>query len=70
MSKEELQELIAPLSEADKQLLREMLMPRDYEAAFEAMQATNPLKGSVSKYDDPFGAACDSDDWEVLRDSD
>lgn len=28
---------------------------------------TNPLKGSVLKYDDPFGPACPIEDWEVLR---
>ena len=27
----------------------------------------NPLKGSVLKYEDPFGPACDIDDWEVLK---
>jgi hypothetical protein len=27
----------------------------------------NPLKGSVLRYDDPFGPAVDHDDWEVLR---
>ena len=27
----------------------------------------NPLKGSVLKYEDPFGPACDYDDWEVLK---
>ena len=27
----------------------------------------NPLKGSVLRYDDPFGPACPAEDWEVLR---
>ena len=27
----------------------------------------NPLKGSVLRYDDPFGPACPPEDWEVLR---
>ncbi len=27
---------------------------------------TNPLKGSVLRYDDPFGPAAPIDDWEVL----
>ena len=26
-----------------------------------------PLAGSVLKYEDPFGPACDLDDWEVLK---
>lgn len=28
---------------------------------------SNPLKGSVLRYDDPFESACSPDDWEVLR---
>ena len=27
----------------------------------------NPLKGSVLKYDDPFGPAVSLEDWEVLK---
>ena len=27
----------------------------------------NPLKGSVLKYDDPFGPAVSQEDWEVLK---
>ncbi len=28
---------------------------------------SNPLKGSVLKYDDPFEPACPPEDWEALR---
>ncbi len=27
----------------------------------------NPLKGSILRYDDPFGPACPIEDWEALR---
>lgn len=29
--------------------------------------AENPLKGTVIKYDDPFGPAAPLEDWEALR---
>ena len=28
---------------------------------------SNPLKGSVLRYDDPFEPACPIEDWEALR---
>ncbi|OFY63905.1 MAG: hypothetical protein A3H98_07230 [Bacteroidetes bacterium RIFCSPLOWO2_02_FULL_36_8] len=27
----------------------------------------NPLKGTVLKYEDPFGPATDINDWEVIK---
>lgn len=33
----------------------------------ETMPKTNPLKGSVLRYDDPFEPATPIEDWEVLR---
>jgi hypothetical protein len=74
MSKQELLELVAPLSMEERRELRQILdeTPPDFDTdtAFATMQITNPLKGSVGRYDDPFGPACDPNDWEVLRDSD
>lgn len=71
MSKDDLRTLIQPLSQEDKQALRELLDEElDLDAAWEKMQADNPLKGSVLAYEDPFGPACEPEDWEVLRDPD
>ncbi len=33
----------------------------------EVASRSNPLKGSVLKYDDPFEPAAAIEDWEVLR---
>ena len=33
----------------------------------EIKSGSNPLKGSVFKYDDPFKPAVPIEDWEVLR---
>jgi len=41
--------------------------PKAVEEKPAQMKRHNPLKGSVLRYDDPFGPAVDPDDWEVLR---
>lgn len=32
-----------------------------------AEENTTPLRGTVTRYDDPYGPAMDLDEWEALR---
>ncbi len=68
---QEIETLVASMSQQDKRILRELLRSSDEELQDEwaAFQSLNSLVGSVSRYDEPFEPAMPASDWEVLRDS-
>lgn len=63
MTDTDLKALIAPLTEEERKRLRDLLDG----VANDSQSVTNPLRGSVGRYDDPFEPAVPPEDWEVLR---
>ena len=61
-------DLFAQLPKSAQQQVRdfmEFLLSKNKSAKDQAAQLSSyPLKGSVVKYEDPFGTACD--DWDAL----
>jgi hypothetical protein len=70
MTQTQLRELIKPLNKQERHLLRELLdeeTQNGNSSGEQQVSQDNPLRGSILRYDDPFGPAAPLEDWEVLQ---
>lgn len=58
--------VIPGLDVMNNRMVEVIILPYD-EAVKSAQAPTRSLKGSVRKYDDPFGPAASPDEWDAAK---